>query len=122
MSVEKAKNNYLGRGCSRLNCAQSVSTAFKEELHLSDELIDSFKSCGGGRAPGGVCGAFYAAKRIVEMESKEKAQEFEKYFIEHAGALECSTIRGLRKLPCVGCVEKSSEFIAMIDKDAMAAK
>ncbi|WP_242837411.1 C-GCAxxG-C-C family protein [Desulfitobacterium metallireducens] len=119
MSVEKARNNYIGKGCTRKNCAQSVSDAFKETFDLENEMIDSMESCGTGRAPGGVCGAYYAGKRIAERQDKQNALEFEKYFREQAGALECKTIRGLRKLPCVGCVEKSSEFLEKISKDRM---
>jgi hypothetical protein len=46
-----------------------------------------------------------------KQQDKEKIAELEEYFLEHAGALECSNIRGLKKLSCVGCVEKSSEFL-----------
>lgn len=122
MSVEKARNNYIGRGYKRMTCAESVATAFQEKFDIDDQLVDSFATCGRGNAPGGVCGAYYAAKRIVGMENKEKAQEFEQYFLEHAGALECHTIRGLRKLSCVGCVEKSAEFLEKMSDGTMAAK
>lgn len=94
-----------------MNCAQSVVSAFKEKFSLEDDLVDSFKAYGGGRAPAGLCGAFYAVKSIMEKLDKEKISELEQYFLEHAGALECSNIKSLRKLSCVGCVEKSSEFL-----------
>ena len=59
MSVIEAKKNYIGQsGYKRMNCAQSVLSAFKGKYHL-----------------------------------------------------ECSNIRALRKLSCVGCVEKSAEFL-----------
>lgn len=94
-----------------MNCAQSVLSAFKEKFNLDDDLVDSFKAYGGGRAPAGLCGAYYAVKFIVDRHDKEKAEKLEQYFLEHAGALECSHIKQLRKLSCVGCVEKSSEFL-----------
>jgi hypothetical protein len=112
MSVIAAKNNYIGHGgCKRMNCAQSVLSAFKEKFALEDNLVDSFKDYGGGKAPAGVCGAYYAAKCITDRYDKEKSQQLERYFLEHAGALECKNIRGLKKLSCIGCVEKSSEFL-----------
>ena len=112
MSSIEAKNNYTGQsGCKRMNCAQSILSAFKEKFNLEDDLVDSFKVCGGGRAPDGVCGAYYAAKSIIDRGDKENADELKRYFLENAGALECSNIRGLRKLSCVGCVEKCSEFL-----------
>lgn len=112
MSVIKAKNNYIGHGgCMRMNCAQAVVSAFKDDFGIEDELVDTFKSFGGGRAPSGLCGAYYAAKNIVDRNDKEKLPKLEQYFMEYAGALECSKIKGLKKLSCVGCVEKSSEFL-----------
>jgi len=113
MSAIKAKNNYTGQGgCQRMNCAQSVISAFKDDFNIGDDLVEAFQNYGGGRAPNGLCGALYAVKYIMnKQEDKENIAELEEYFLEHAGALECSNIRGLKKLSCVGCVEKSSEFL-----------
>lgn len=112
MSSIQAKNNYIGRGgCQRMNCAQSVLSAFKEEFNISDELVARFGSYGGGRAPEGLCGAYYAVKYILSKENPQRLEELEKHFLNHAGALQCSNIKGLKKLSCVGCVEKSSEFL-----------
>lgn len=113
MSAIKAKNNYTGQdGCQRMNCAQSVLSAFKEDFNIEEDIVEAFKNYGGGRAPNGLCGALYAVKYIMnKQQDKEKVAELEEYFLEHAGALECSNIRGMRKLSCVGCVEKSSEFL-----------
>jgi hypothetical protein len=118
MSVEKARNNYIGKDSTRKNCAQSVSDAFKDTFGLNNEFISSLENCGSGRAPRGVCGAYYAGKSILEQQDKERAQDFEQYFLSHSGALECRTIRGLSKLPCVGCVEKSAEFLEKFSKDS----
>lgn len=114
MSANKAKENYLGlNGCNRMNCAQSVLSAFKDEFKIDDDIIEKFKNYGGGRAPDGLCGALYAVKYIIDEKhlDKEKEAELMEYFQKHAGALECSKIRGMRKLSCVGCVEKGSEFL-----------
>lgn len=112
MSVIKAKNNYTGQGgCQRMNCAQAVISAFKEDFDIDEALVDVFKNYGGGRAPEGLCGAYYAVKYILSKKEPARLEELEKHFLEYAGALECSNIKGLKKLSCVGCVEKSSEFL-----------
>lgn len=112
MSAIIAKNNYIGHGgCKRMNCAQSVVSAFKEAYEIDDDLIDTFKAYGSGKAPGGLCGAYYAVKSILERNNEDKAKELEQHFMQHAGALECSSIKSLKRLSCVGCVEKSSEFL-----------
>lgn len=112
MSTIKAKNYYTGQGgCQRMNCAQAVISAFKEEFSINEEIVESFKNYGGGRAPEGLCGAYYAVKYILSKQDPDKLEDLKKHFLEHAGALECSNIKGLKKLSCVGCVEKSSEFL-----------
>ena len=113
MSAIKAKNNYIGKDVyQRMNCAQSVVSAFKEDFNIEDEIVDKFSSYGGGNAPGGLCGALYAVKYIIsQQKNNQEIAELEKYFMEQAGALECRNIRGLKKLSCVGCVEKCSEFL-----------
>jgi len=116
MSVLQAKNNYTGMGGgTRLNCAQSIANAFKEKFNLSDDFVDSFGAFGGGRAPGGLCGALYAAMTILEEVDKKKAEELMQYFYNNSGAFECSNIKAGKKLSCVGCVEKCAEYLENID-------
>ena len=105
MPVNTAKSHYLGKdGFARMNCAQAVG--------LSQEVIELFRAYGGGRAPDGLCGALYAAMYILKNKNAgEKSAELEKFFLEQAGALKCHEVRTCRKLSCLGCVEKSSEFI-----------
>ncbi len=112
-AVNSAKNYYLGKeGYKRMNCAQSVVSAFKKELKIDENIIDSFKSFGGGNAPDGMCGAYYAARYMLQQCSADKQlSELEKYFLNCAGDIKCKEIRLGRKLSCIGCVEKSSEFL-----------
>lgn len=107
MPVETAKNYYLGKaGYKRMNCAQSVVCAFKEKFKLDDNTVESFGSYGAGNAPGGLCGAFYAAKCILEKYAAAgKLSELETLFLEQAGSVKCNDIRKARKLSCLGCVE-----------------
>lgn len=112
MSSIQAKNNYTGLGGGkRMNCAQAVASAFKDRYNLTEEMVDGFGACGGGNAPEGLCGAFYAVRSILDKHDKDRLPELEQYFSEHAGALHCSHIKGLKRISCVGCVEKGAEFL-----------
>jgi len=113
MSANVAKNHFLGKeGLRRLNCAQAVASAFQEKYDLSAETLEAFRAFGSGSAPEGLCGAYYAAKYILEKnEAQGEANRLERYFLEQAGDIRCSRIRACRKLSCLGCVEKSAEFL-----------
>ena len=112
MSIEKAKKHYLGKdGHARLNCAQSVLVAFKEHFGIDEKTIAKYLSYGGGNAPEGRCGAYCAARHIIEQKQPDKLREFETFFLNAAGSLKCKEIRQGRKLSCVGCVEKAAEFV-----------
>ena len=113
MSIEKAKKYFLGAPShERLNCAQAVLKAFQEKFSLPDEAVAEFKACGAGRAPGGSCGAFHAAKSVLEKHSPEKCKDLENKFTAEAGSTKCKEIRALRKLSCLGCIEKAAEILA----------
>lgn len=116
-----AKNHYLGKeGCQKMNCAQAVLCAFKNQFEINQNTIDLFKGFGGGNAPEGMCGAYYAARYILENSSAEQhLSELENYFLQHAGDTRCKEIKESRKLSCVGCVEKNSEFLVeYLEKEA----
>lgn len=108
MTREKAKENYLRQ---RLNCAQAIVEAFKERFQLTDRELEKYLNYGGGGGPSGLCGAYAAAKDLLEKYHPERLPEFEKHFFDSAKSLKCGEIRKLRKLSCVGCVEKAAEFI-----------
>ena len=113
MPAKKAQDHYLGRNnLKRLNCAQSVLSAFKEHYAISDQEIEAFIAHGSGNAPGGVCGAYWAVKHILEKNQPEKLADFERYFCGLAGSLDCKEIRKAKKLSCLGCVGKAAEYLA----------
>jgi hypothetical protein len=115
MSKEKAKAHFLGqRGHKKLNCGQTIINAFKEKFSLPDEAVARFEGYGGGKAPGGHCGSFYAAKVILENAHLDKLQECENALLAHAGSTKCKDIRSLRKLTCLGCVEKIAESLEKV--------
>lgn len=121
MPVGTAVNHFLGKeGCKRMNCAQAVLYAFKDKCGLGEEVLEVYKGYGSGMAPGGLCGAVFAAKHILGQADIAKVKDFEAYFLQHAGALNCRDIRSRKKLSCVKCVEQSSKFIAgnvFVEKD-----
>ena len=115
MSKEKARAHFLGQhGHKKLNCGQTIIKAFQEKFSLSDETISLFERYGGGQAPDGHCGAFYAAKIIMKDRYPEKLDECEKVLLTHAGSTKCKNIRSSRKLTCIGCVEKVAESLENI--------
>jgi len=76
---ETAKAYYLGKkGPQRLNCAQSIAVTLQEKYPLEDEAMAPFSTGGGGRAPEGYCGAFYATKSILDRHfPKDTAEKME---------------------------------------------
>jgi hypothetical protein len=107
----KAKEYFLGENGTRLNCAQAVLQAYCDTSRCSHKFLENHGDCGSGKAPGGYCGAFYAALNILELTGQDKRKECEDFFIGQAGALACKEIRRLKKLSCLGCVEKAAEFL-----------
>lgn len=108
MPIEKAKKHFLGRdGHERLNCADAILKAFGELDEASRQTLCQ----GGGRAPGGECGALCAARTILSKKDPARAEELEKAFVELAGSGKCAEIRKLKKLSCLGCVEKAAELL-----------
>ena len=115
LSTQHAKDHYLGKnGHQRLNCAQSILAAFKAHFQVGDQEIEKFLAHGGGNAPGGVCGAYFAAKSLIKKHHPDKLTEFENFFLAQAGSLKCRDIRQLKKLSCLGCIEKSAEFVSKL--------
>ncbi|MFA6143128.1 MAG: C-GCAxxG-C-C family protein [Candidatus Omnitrophota bacterium] len=115
MSVDKAKAHYTGKNQSkRLNCAQAIIASYMDKFAMDEKTINVFGSYGGGKAPGGECGALYAAKFMLKDKHPDKIKDCEAAFSSFAGSTKCKEIRTLKKLPCLGCVEKAAEFIDTI--------
>lgn len=112
MTKEKATNYFLGRdGHKKLNCSQSVITAFRDSFNVEDAELNKFSSYGGGRAPEGFCGAYYAAHSLLSKKGVDGIRKLEREFLSSAGSLKCKEIRSLNRLSCLGCVQKVSEVI-----------
>jgi len=111
MSVHKAKKHFTGRAGRRLHCGQAILEAFKEKFPVPEEIVRQFHGYGAGKAPEGHCGAFYAARVLLEKHFPEKLAHFEKTFSELAGSTKCKEIRNARRLSCLECVEKAGEYL-----------
>lgn len=81
------------------NCAQTVWFAMKG--NSDEQTLQELKSCGGGRAEGGLCGALHAARLIAGDAKKDEVEEF---FKAKIGATTCAAIKGECKVSCENCV------------------
>lgn len=87
------------------NCAQSIHKAAQSRTGLTDEEIElRYRSKGGGRAEGGLCGAIYAVRSIVG-EGTDAAERLTERFRELTGGLTCSELKGKHGRPCSYLVE-----------------
>lgn len=123
MSKEKAREYYTDkRSGKRLNCGQSVIAAFREKFLLDENSVALFAALGSGRAPGGECGAFYAAKFILGADRKDDIEKCGDIFLSKAGSIKCKEIRQGKELSCVGCIETASEFLEGAKRDNEVAR
>ncbi len=117
--IEEARSRYLGRdGHEKANCAQAVAETFVREFHLDGVDLSAFRRLGGGQAPGGECGALYAAKCVLEKAGcADEAEKLDALFSQKGGATACRQIRAGRRLPCAGCVETAAAYLCDCMKD-----
>lgn len=111
---EIAKNFHAEH---RGNCAMSVAYGFARANGKSEaeavEAAEMFRDFGGGRAPGGFCGALYAAK----MMQPDHAETLEDVFKK--GAKNCTLCREIRPntvIPCNRCVALAGEALDSLKK------
>lgn len=97
------------RGEYRYNCAQAVLKAYAPTVGAGESCLDRFSQFGSGRAPGGECGALFAAKAIVADSDAKK--EVEREFVEIAGTTRCRDIRKGRRVSCEQCVQTAANAV-----------
>jgi len=78
------------------NCAQAVAAGAGR-----DDLVTALATCGGGRAPCGLCGALHAALAMTPAEHHEKVKAD---FAAATGATTCREIKSATRTPCIKCV------------------
>ena len=104
MSIEaESAANIYSQVPKQYNCAQAVAKAFGR-----DDLLETLQPCGGGKAPGGMCGALYATVLILPEEKQEAARQS---FQERVGHTLCKPIRQENQTKCVDCVRIAAELL-----------
>ncbi|MDL1940704.1 C-GCAxxG-C-C family protein, partial [Candidatus Jettenia sp. AMX1] len=96
-------------GKENFNCAQAILKAYQEDFNITDQQILEYKKFGGGKAEGGVCGALFAAKKLIHNE--DISNHVEQHFSKAAGAITCREILSLKQLSCHKCVENIAESL-----------
>ena len=92
----------------RLNCAQAVLHGYQAVSGNRTLALRDFKSLGGGRAPGGLCGALHAACCVLP-----EAKEFlEGEFVRRMGSAQCRELKASHAHACAVCVETAAELLA----------
>jgi len=97
------------RGECRYNCAQAVLRAYAPVVGAGKSCLDRFSQFGSGRAPGGECGALFAAKSILGEPAAKK--EVERVFVDIAGTTRCRDIRKGRRVSCEQCVQTAANAV-----------
>lgn len=109
MKDKIAENLFHGE--QGYNCTQSVFKTFQEEFKISDQRIIDAAAEGGGRVDGGICGAFYAVKEMIEKERPELVDIIASKFLEKSGSMKCTEITSKKCLSCKGCVGLASKLL-----------
>jgi hypothetical protein len=103
------KNTAIDYHQQRLgNCAQSVVYAWNLKTQDSRASEEDFAGYGGGRAPGGLCGALHASCALAGAEAETIQQSFAE---NTGGVLTCREIRMSRNLSCSECVGLAAELL-----------
>ena len=93
----------------RGNCAQSVAHAWDVRNANAPETVSSFAVCGGGRAPGGLCGALHAACALAGCEAAETIRR--EFAARASGLLTCREIRASQAMSCNDCVGLAAQLL-----------
>ena len=103
IALETFRNPYL--------CSETVYRAFKPDVN--DAELADLKAASGGRAEGNVCGALYAARKLV---AAERRAELDAFFQEHVGDLRCREIKSKFRTPCQDCVLIAAKAVEKFSK------
>ena len=110
MSVKAAIHSYTKE---KLNCAQSILSAFRHRKDITQNEINAAHALGGGKAGGGVCGALHAALLLHDNHAKKRS--LRESFVERAGSEQCREIRAKKIVTCTQCVELAAELLEKDD-------
>ena len=90
------------------NCAQAVAAGAGRE-----DLVEAFKVCGGGKAPGNTCGALHAAMLIA---GEAHAEELRRRFVSELGSEKCAELKRQLFVPCATCVATAARLAEELEK------
>ena len=93
------------------NCAEAIFLAFQGEDTAPPADPKEYRRLAKGKAPGGVCGAYYAGAVILESRRPDLGDEFELTFRAAAGCTGCRTIRRDGKAGCRDCVIAAAKYL-----------
>jgi hypothetical protein len=99
--------HHFRRPPERLNCAQSVLHAYRRVSGDTAISVSDMKAFGGGRAPGGLCGALHAACTVAP----HKAEKLKARFAATTGSTECKEMRRANQFPCEVCVAEAAQLL-----------
>lgn len=94
MTPEEKALSLFRQPPRHLNCAQTICATMGRE-----DLVEAMQNSARGKAPGGTCGALYAAMTLCP----DRAQELHAAFTGELGANTCATLKGAGT-PCPRCV------------------
>lgn len=95
------------------NCAQAIANRWHHLFSEGDAIVGIYAPYKGGLAPGGLCGALYAA-----MQARpDKKEEIISIFKEKVGATHCKEIKTLTKTSCHTCVNVADTIIESYESD-----
>ena len=103
----KKSEEYFHVLPEKLNCAQALLKGFQKEFNISEAEIEEYRAWGGGRAEGGICGALFAAERLLRQVGKPSIED---EFIVITGHRNCIDIKK-GKFPCLDCVRVADELV-----------
>ncbi len=92
---------------ARLNGAQAVLYAYQRFSGDTGIPLSEMRPFGGGRAPGGICGALHAACTVAP----EKAEVLRAEFAAITGSVMCEELGGADDHACEVCVAESARLL-----------
>lgn len=103
---------YFHNASNNWNCAQSIIKHKQALLGLSDEAIElHYRSKGGGRAEGGLCGALYASLEVLGPGQPERRERLLRDFEREVGGTTCARIKGRCGRGCLELVTLSERLL-----------
>ena len=102
MTPEEKALSIFRRPPRCLNCAQTICAAMERE-----DLIDHMADKARGKAPGGTCGALFAAMTLAP----DRAEHIRTTFTTTLGANTCAALKTL-STPCPRCVQTAIRLLS----------